>query len=128
MATALREAQEEVGLEPALARVLGHLPDYRTVSNFLVTPVIAEIPWPLPLRPAPAEVSHIFSIPLPWLADPNNRRIHRKYLTNPGLSLPVIYFKPYAGEHLWGVSARITLSLLQVLGLTSTEPGRGDWS
>ena len=124
-AAALREAREEVGLHPARVCVLGHLPDYRTVSNFLVTPVVAEIAWPASLRPAPAEVSHIFSIPMPWLADPHNRRIQRKYLSNPGLALPVIYFRPDQGEQLWGVSARITLSLLQVLGLTAAEPGRG---
>lgn len=114
---ALREAREEVALPPAQVRLLGSLPRYRTLSNYRVTPWIGRIPWPQPLHPEPAEVSRIFSIPLAWLADPTHHLIRHRELPELGMKVPVVYFDEYQGELLWGVSARITLSLIQVLGL-----------
>jgi hypothetical protein len=58
----------------------------------------------------------VFTIPLNWLADPTNREIRPRTLPN-GYSENVIYYQPYDGEILWGVSARIMLDLLIVLGL-----------
>lgn len=114
-AAALREAHEEIGLEPDQVRILGSLATYRTVSNFLVTPVVGLIPWPVPLRPDNTEVSRVFSIPLAWLWKRQNHRISMRSLEPEGPAFPVIYFQPYDGELLWGVSARITLGLLDAL-------------
>jgi 8-oxo-dGTP pyrophosphatase MutT (NUDIX family) len=116
-AAALREAREEIALPPAQVRLLGSLPGYRTLSNHRVTPWVGRIPWPQPLRPEPAEVSRIFSIPLAWLADPAHHRIRERELPELGVKVPMVYFDEYQGELLWGVSARITLSLIQVLKL-----------
>ncbi len=72
VATAMREAREEIGLDPQRVNLLGHLNDYHTITNFLVKPVVAEIRWPAALTPDEREVSRIFSIPLSWLADSAN--------------------------------------------------------
>lgn len=72
---ALREAQEEIGLAREDVSILGHLKAYRTISNFLVTPVVAKIKWPVPLVLEQREVSRVFSIPVSWLADPLNHQV-----------------------------------------------------
>jgi hypothetical protein len=64
VATALREAEEEIGLDPSLVQVLGRLPAFHTVSGYRVTPVVGLIPWPLSLRPDPTEVAEVFTLPL----------------------------------------------------------------
>lgn len=115
-ATALREAEEEIGLSPKDVRLLGSLRPYRTVSNFLVTPVVGVIPWPLRLQPDVAEVSRIFSIPLVWLQSPGHRHIRDRSLEPEGPSFPVVYYQRYDGEQLWGVTARIALGLLEAIG------------
>ena len=114
-ATALREAWEEIGLEPANVRILGKLSPIRTITNYLVTPILGVIPWPIQLRLAPDEVSRAFTIPLKWLQDPENLEIHQRTLPPPYGTLDVIYFKRYDGELLWGASGRITVNLLNTL-------------
>lgn len=114
-AAALRETLEEIGLDTGQARVLGRLRTLRTISNFLVTPVVAQIAWPVELHPDPAEVSHVFTVPLAWLADPAMYRIQDRVLGNCVQPIPVVYYRPYRGEILWGVSARITLDLVKAL-------------
>lgn len=113
--TALREAHEEIGLDPADVRTLGRLRQFMTITNYLVTPVVGVMPWPYPLRPSPDEVSRAFTIPLDWLADRSNCEKRMRTLPAPFDSIPVIYYKPYDGEVLWGASAYITLNLLDAL-------------
>lgn len=113
---ALREAQEEIGLESAGVRLLGHLEDFITISNYQVTPVVGVIPWPTELRPDQREVQRAFTIPLAWLADPANRE-ERERVAPDGQTLKIVYFKQYDKELLWGVTARITLNYLQALEL-----------
>jgi len=119
--TALREAQEEVGLEPADVRILGRMRDFLTITNCCVTPVVGVAPWPYPFRPACQEVSRVFTIPLAWLANPANHEVQERSLPPPYEPLPVIYFRPYDGEVLWGASARLTLSLLDILNWNSPQ-------
>lgn len=114
---ALREAREEIGLDPKHVSILGNLQTYRTISNFLVTPVVAEINWPVPLVPDAREVSRVFSIPVSWLADPANHRVSWRKLKGEGAPIPVIHFEHYDGELLWGITAKLTLSLLSLIGL-----------
>ena len=113
---ALREANEEVGLVGEQVRVLGHLEDFITISNYQVTPVVGVIPWPVDLHPDEREVQRAFSIPLAWLADPANRE-ERERVAPDGQTLKVVYFKDYDKELLWGVTARITLNFLEALKL-----------
>jgi len=114
--TALREANEEIGLLPGDVRILGRLAQLQTGSNYLISPVLAYIRWPYDFSPSPLEVSRVFSIPLDWLADSRNWE-ERPYRSPGGTSARVIFFKPYDGEVLWGVSARITVDLLKILRL-----------
>jgi len=115
--TALREANEEIGLNPGDVNVLGRLPEFPTITNYCVTPVVGVIPWPYPLRLAAIEVNRAFFIPLTWLADPGHHEIRTRTIPGTDVPIPVIYFQPYDGELLWGVSAQITVNLLFALGL-----------
>ena len=113
---ALREAHEETALDSSQVRVFGHLEDFITISNYRVTPVVGVIPWPTDLQPDTREVQRIFTIPLSWLADPENRE-QRQRVAPDGQTLKVVYFNHYDKELLWGVTARITLNFLQALQL-----------
>lgn len=112
--TALREAKEEIGLNPSDVKVLGKLSDIPTMSNFLISPVVAVIPYPYHFIPSTIEVSRIFSIPLTWLADSNHHYEKQRFLQN-GLSTRVTYFDDYDGEQLWGITAYLTLCLIELL-------------
>jgi 8-oxo-dGTP pyrophosphatase MutT (NUDIX family) len=113
--TALREAAEEIGLPVSSAHVLGCLAEYQTISNYLVKPVVAEVDWPFPLKLQDCEVRRAFTIPLEFLARPGNHTEHPTTIR--GQSVPLVYFEPWDGEVLWGISARIMLDLLIRLGL-----------
>ncbi len=113
--TALREAQEEIGLRPQDARILGRMRQYLTITNYRITPVVGVIPYPYPFAPADVEVSRIFTIPLDWLADPAHYEERLRPLPAPHAPAPVIYFQAYDGEVLWGATARMTLHLVQLL-------------
>ena len=75
-AAALREAEEEVGLQPRHVEVIGQLPVYVTGSGFHVTPVVALIEPSFRLTPNPGEVDAVFEVPLAFLMDPANHRRH----------------------------------------------------
>lgn len=113
--TALREAQEEIGLDPAHVRILGRMHDLLTITNYRLTPIIGVIPWPYDFTPASNEVSRIFTIPLKWLRIPGNYEERLRPLPAPHAPIPVIYFPPYDGEILWGISALITFNLVEIL-------------
>lgn len=76
VATALREAQEEVGLEREFVQVIGTLPIYTTGSAFIITPVVALVQPGFELRPNADEVADVFEVPLDFLMDPANHRHH----------------------------------------------------
>jgi 8-oxo-dGTP pyrophosphatase MutT (NUDIX family) len=116
---ALREAFEETGLKAKDVRILGCIQDLVTITGYLITPVVGVIPWPYNLIPQPNEVDRIFTIPLHWLSDPTNKEVCTRDLQLQGKSIPVIYFKSYKGEILWGASARITVLLLEALRLST---------
>jgi len=111
--TALREADEEIGVRQTDVRLLGLLGEYLTVTNYLVTPVVGVIPWPYAFTIHTLEVGRVFTIPLSWLAD----AAHRQEMVRAEGGRSVIMYLPYDGELLWGVTARITVSFLKSLGL-----------
>jgi 8-oxo-dGTP pyrophosphatase MutT (NUDIX family) len=120
-ATALREANEEIGLNPQDVQIIGQLDRIPTISRYLVTPVIGLIPNPYTFSLQPEEVSRVFTIPITWLADPSNHVIrNRERIPDlaPDFFFTVIYFKPYQDEILWGITAEITLRLLTKLQVT----------
>jgi 8-oxo-dGTP pyrophosphatase MutT (NUDIX family) len=110
--TALREANEEIGLEPNEITVLGRLSDMITVSYFQVTPVVGVVKWPTVFRVGEAEVARVFTIPLGWLANSSNRWQFERSDSKRGL----IAYHPYDGELLWGATARMTVDFLDILG------------
>ncbi len=75
-ATALREAEEEVGLERGFVKVLGSLPVYVTGTSFIVTPVVALVEPGFVLRPNAHEVADVFEVPLHFLMNPANHQRH----------------------------------------------------
>lgn len=118
-ATALREAHEEIGITPTDVKLFGHLTTHHSISNFKITPVVGQVPWPYALHLQRSEVDRAFTIPLNWLADPHNHELRVRELN--GSKVPVVYFKEYDGELLWGATARMTLNLLYVLGVDFSE-------
>ena len=110
--TALREADEEIGLKPTDITVLGRLSDMITVSYYQVTPVVGVVKWPIVSQVGEAEVARVFTIPLGWLANPSNRWQFDRSDSKRGL----IAYHPYDGELLWGATARMTVDFLNVLG------------
>jgi 8-oxo-dGTP pyrophosphatase MutT (NUDIX family) len=111
-ATALREAQEEVGIDPAQVRILGRLAHMITLTSYRVTPVVGVIDWPAVFRIGEGEVERLFTIPLQWLADTRNRW----EFPFPGRNGGLIAYHPYDGELLWGATARMMVDFLRVLG------------
>lgn len=111
--TALREAEEEIGLDPHNVRVLGKLANLITISHFRVTPVVGVIiKWPTVFRVGEHEVARVFTMPVAWLANESNRW----QFDIPGRKRSVIAYHPYDGELLWGATARMTVDFLKVLG------------
>ena len=109
---ALREAQEEVGILPQDVSILGRLKPTKTITRFLVTPIVGTIPWPYKLLLNQSEVARAFGVPLDWLADPDNLELREYRLTRFGPSFDVHYYKSYENEVIWGATARIVASLL----------------
>ena len=106
--TALREAQEEVGLDPAQVEVLGLLPEYRTGSGFSIMPVVALVRPPLNLKLDDFEVAEAFEAPLPFLLDPANRRRHS--IEHQGIQREY-WAMPWEGYYIWGATAGMLVSL-----------------
>lgn len=112
--TALREAYEEIGLQPGDVRILGYMEDMATVSGFIVTPVVGTFSWPYPFRLSLDEVRRVFTIPLAWLAESEHWE-ERDFTSFNGVNRKALFYQLYDGETLWGITARITLSLIEML-------------
>ena len=115
LATALREAEEEVGIVAADVKVLGHINHHHTISEFQVRPYVAVMDWPYRLQLDEIEVARAFTIPLNWLAQESNYRTEERQHPDSQRPWPVVYYELYDGEMLWGATARMTLSLIDVL-------------
>lgn len=110
--TALREAQEEIGLSPAHIEIIGYLPEYRTGTGFRVTPVVALVRPPFELRPDPAEVAGIFEVPLAFLMDFANHQQHSAHYRG---KLRHYFAMPYGEYFIWGATAGIIVTLARAL-------------
>jgi 8-oxo-dGTP pyrophosphatase MutT (NUDIX family) len=113
LATALRETEEEIGVDPRHVDVLGPLAPIHTLSsNFVINPFVGVIPHPYTFRPDPHEVSVIFSVPLDVLLDPATRA--EEEWTLEGHTVPIETYR-HAGHVIWGATQRITATLLDLL-------------
>lgn len=112
---ALREAWEEIGLQPEEVEILGKLAPMFTVTQFRITPVVGLIQWPFELRLQRTEVARAFGVPIEWLSEAANLETEYRKPMIPGPEIPVYHFKPYDGEVIWGATARITLDFLELI-------------
>jgi len=105
---ALREAWEEIGLDPGEAEVVGTLDSYRTVTGYVVTPVIGVVPPDLPLQPHEYEVADWFEAPLSFLLNPKNQE--RKSALFRGRTRHY-YEIVWNGRRIWGATAAVIINL-----------------
>jgi 8-oxo-dGTP pyrophosphatase MutT (NUDIX family) len=108
IAAALREAHEEILLDPAAVEVIGTIEPYRTVTGYVVTPVVAVIPPDLPLTPHEHEVADWFEAPLAFLLDPANQ--HRRSGLFQGRERHY-YEIDWQGRRIWGATAAMIVNL-----------------
>jgi 8-oxo-dGTP pyrophosphatase MutT (NUDIX family) len=111
-AAALREAEEEVGLDPGRVRVLGRAHGYVTVTGFHVTPVVARVQPPELWRPDPREVADVFETPVSYLMNPAHHETHwREWEGRRRRS----YAMPWQGRPIWGATAGMLRALYEDL-------------
>jgi 8-oxo-dGTP pyrophosphatase MutT (NUDIX family) len=110
--TALREAEEEIGLSSAHVEVIGYLPEYHTVTGFRVTPVVALVTPPFALQLDAFEVAEAFEVPLAFLLDPANQQRHSLIFQGK----PRQFFAmTYEQRFIWGATAGMIVSLSRAL-------------
>lgn len=115
-ATALRETQEEIGVNPADIEILGQSCSITTVTDYEVSPYAGILPWPYELSLSPEEVEKTILIPIDWLINPKNYQTKSwKSPISPGIDLPVVFFNEYEGEILWGATAQIVVDFLDLI-------------
>lgn len=107
--TALREAHEEVGLEPHFVNLIGLSTPYQTGSGFLITPVVGFVRPGFRLTPNPHEVADIFETPFGFLMDPSNYEEHERAL--PSGELRRFYATTHQEQYIWGATAGILRAL-----------------
>ena len=111
-ATALREAQEEIGLDPAKVDLLGRLPDYRTSTGFCVTPIVGWAEPPLAYLPDPHEVADVFEVPLAFLLDPRNHRYESAFYKG---RLRNYWALPFGDRFIWGATAGMLVTFQRIV-------------
>lgn len=99
--TAVREAQEEIGLPPQAIELVGCLSDYPVISNFIVRPFVALVQPGFELRANPAEVSEIFTVPINEVLQQQQHFVYRL----PRFLYDRVYFIPYQERTIWGATA-----------------------
>lgn len=114
VATALREAEEEVGLQPDSVAVAGCLDTYLTGTGFLVTPVVGFVPEDFEARPDLKEVVEVFEVPLEFLLDEGNLRVtHRR---RPDIAATFrIYEFVYQNHRVWGATAAMLMRFTRLI-------------
>src|SRR5688572_810571 len=110
--TALREAEEEVGVDPSRVDILGCLPEYHTSTGFNVTPFVGWIEPPVAFRPDPQEVEEVFEVPLAFLLDPGNHRYESAFFKG---RMRHYWAMPYGHRFIWGATAGMLVTLQRVL-------------
>ena len=107
-ATALREAEEEVGIAACQVEILGRLPEYRTGTGFVITPVVGLVTPPLNLKLDDFEVAEVFEPPLEFLLDSAN---HQRQSIEVRGSRHEYWAIPWQGYFIWGATAGMLVTL-----------------
>ncbi len=107
--TAIRETEEEVGINIKRAEIIGTLPPVESISNYLVQPYISYKKEIKKISINEKEVGSVFNIPLDWILDRANWEL-KKYRSSDKKERMVIFFKPFDGEVVWGITAQIMVN------------------
>jgi 8-oxo-dGTP pyrophosphatase MutT (NUDIX family) len=107
-AAALREANEELGLEPSAVELVGRLDDYRTVTGYVIAPVIGVVPADLPLCPHEEEVADWFEAPLAHLLDRSSHKLESAVFAGAERRYWQIEWN---GRRIWGATAAMLVNL-----------------
>lgn len=116
--TALRETEEEIGLDRSRVELLGTLPDYLTGTGFCVTPVVGLVHLPFELKLDAFEVAEAFEVPLAHFLDPAH---HQRHSLEYQGRVRHFHAMPYNQHYIWGATAGIIMSLYRLL----REQGQG---
>jgi 8-oxo-dGTP pyrophosphatase MutT (NUDIX family) len=109
---ALREAQEEIGLDPAYVETLARLPDYYAATGFRITPVLSVVERGFQLKLNPSEVEKVFEVPLSFLMNEAN---HQRGSRDWNGTERHFYLMPYESWNIWGITAGILRTLYERL-------------
>jgi 8-oxo-dGTP pyrophosphatase MutT (NUDIX family) len=105
---ALREAREEIGLDPGNVDLLAELPTHETVTGYTITPVLARVRAEFRAIPEDGEVAEVFRVPLEFLMRSANYRVESRAWRGQRRHY---YVAPYGPYYIWGATARILKSL-----------------
>lgn len=111
-AAALRETQEEVGLDPSRIQLIGRLDTYVVRTGFEVTPTVGFVHPPFEIDPDPFEVADVFEVPLAFFMD---RRNHRQGSREYRGTLRRFYVMEYQDRYIWGATAAMLVNLVDIL-------------
>jgi 8-oxo-dGTP pyrophosphatase MutT (NUDIX family) len=110
--TALREAEEELGIPPASVEMLGMLDDLTTPTGFCITPVVGLLSHLPPLRLSPGEVAEAFTVPLEFFADPANAEKEQRSFRG---AVREVWTYRYGGHVIWGATGTIIHRFMDIL-------------
>jgi 8-oxo-dGTP pyrophosphatase MutT (NUDIX family) len=110
--TALREAEEEVGVTRDRVEILGRLPEYHTGTGYRVTPIVGWAEPPITYRPDPHEVADVFEVPLAFLLDSGNHRYESAFFKG---RMRKYWAMPYGERFIWGATAGMIVTFHRIL-------------
>lgn len=121
LATALREAEEEIGLHPKDVEIVGALDDTSTVSSqHVVRPFVGFVPYPYAFRTDPFEIERLIHLPISALL--GGASFREEVWEREGRPLTVFFYE-YAGDTIWGLTARILKQFVEAVGRPLRERG-----
>ena len=112
--TAIRETEEEIGLDRQRIEVIGMLPEYKTGTGYQVTPVVSLVTPPFEVRTDPGEVAAVFEVPLHFLMDGRHHQ-RRAFQMPDGSGQRIFYAMPYQQHFIWGATAGMLRNLFHFL-------------
>ncbi len=118
-AAALREAEEEIGLDPTKVDIIRRLSPYDTTTGFRIHPVVGWIEPPFDITPDDFEVAEIFELPLAFVLDPANHQRQSHIRNNQRRSY---YVLPYQGRFIWGATAGMLVNFSRLLTARAPSP------
>jgi len=113
--TALRETYEEIGVRREDINIFGSMPPVQTVTGYYIVPYVGIISWPYEVIIQEREVESIFLIPFNWLINEENRSEKEYMDIKHNIRRDVLFYQEYDGHVLWGITAMLTVSLLELL-------------